>query len=119
MNDEHCNAQIHQSKRDRMPGATGADLHDGCAFRALPAETLLDNATPSAPLVVIRAVTEGCRDCDSIDVTDLRGFGMSHIEKRQDVLLKRVRDVGPREPGSFDRIKKLRQPTLAQAIDVD
>ena len=34
MNDEHRDAQIHQGKGNSVPGAAGADLHDGRALRA-------------------------------------------------------------------------------------
>src|SRR5262249_25427412 len=45
--------------------------------------------------------------------------GINRIQQRKNVLLERISDVGPPKPGSLDRIKKLRQPPLAQAIDID
>ena len=119
MNNQERDAQIHQCKRHCMPRAAGAELHDGCAFRAIPTETLLETATPCAAVEIIPRSAAVRRNRHSVDRADLGGFGINRIEKRQDVLLERVRDVGPREPGSLDRINKLRQPPLAQAIDVD
>ncbi len=101
-----------------MAGAAGADLHDGCALRALPAESFLEAAAPAAPVeIVARGAAVRC-DRNRVDGADLRGFGIDRIEKRQDILLERIGDVRAGKPRRLDRIEKLRQSTLLLAIDV-
>src|SRR5262245_27100325 len=84
MDDEHRDAQVHQGKRHGVPGAPGADLHDGCPLRAVTAKTFLETATPSASVEIIPGSAAVRRDGNSVDGANLDGFGIGRIEKWQD-----------------------------------
>src|SRR6476620_2758199 len=103
MNNKTCHAQIHQGKRHRMPGATSADLNDGCSLRVVPAEAFLETATPSAPVKIVPRCTAVRRDPNGVDRADLGGLWIHRIKEREDFLLERISDVCPGKSGGFDR----------------
>ena len=73
---------------------------------------------PATPIKVVAGSAAIRRDRDSVDRADLGSLWVYHVEKRQNVLFEGIRDISAGKPGSFDRIEKLRQPSLPQTIDV-
>ena len=89
MDDEKPDAQIHQGKRDGVPGAARADQHDRRALRGGAPERFLEAVAPAAAVEIIAGGAAVRRNRHGIDRAGLRRLGVHGVEQRHDLLLER------------------------------